>query len=171
MTNELTEKHVIRLVAMDRLEVPISSLSGKLKREKPKFAATIPMPESGIYNGDRVYARVESEDVQKARQLKEAVADFANKYPSHGKVLYGMIAEKRLKRETHMYFGTKENCKLTSDDYMGVMTDLGFTETRAADLYPELMNVSRNLRKKRNEKERSVLIGGALEELAGKDDE
>lgn len=161
--NELTEQYVIRLIAMDRLEIPISSLSGKLKREKPKFAQTIPMPESGRYNGERVYARVESEDLLKARKLKEAVADFTKKYPNPGKILQGMIAEQRQSRETHMYFGVREGCKLTADDYMGVMKDLGFSEVRAKDLYPELMKVSQNIRKKRQEAERRVLIGNGLE--------
>ncbi|MDD5700306.1 MAG: hypothetical protein PHH00_03930 [Candidatus Nanoarchaeia archaeon] len=171
MANETTERYVIKLVAMDRIEIPISSLSGKLKKGKPKFAASIPMPASGIYSGERVYARVESEDLMKARKLKDAVADFVEKYPNHGKVLQGMIAEKRLKRETHMYFGTREGCKLTADDYIEVMTDLGFTETRARDLYPELMAVSQNLRKKRKEKERRVMIGGTLEDLASGDED
>lgn len=162
--NELTEKMVIRLIATDRLEIPISSLSGKLKREKPKLAGNIPMPESGIYNGDRVYARVVSEDLMKARTMKEAVAEFAQQYPSHGKVLYGKIAEKRLQKETHLYFGTRAGCKLTADDYMGVMTDLGFTEIRSRELYPELMNVSRNLSRKRDE-ERRVLIGTLEDEI------
>lgn len=161
--NEITEQQVIQLVATDRIEIPISSMSGKLKRNKPKMAQAIAMPESGVYRGERVYARVEEEDLMKARTLKDAVREFGEKYPTHGKILAGMVAEQRLKRETHMYFGTNEGSKLTADDYMGVMTDLGFTETRARDLYPELMNVSRNIRKKRQETERSVMIGGALE--------
>ena len=51
-----------------------------------------------------------------------------------------------------------ENCRLSEGDYMGVMESLGFTQTMARNLYPELMQVSRNLSKKRDE-ERSILIG------------
>ena len=41
---------------------------------------------------------------------------------------------------------------------MGVMKSLGFTEAISRDLYPELMEVSRKLSRKRDE-ERSVMIG------------
>jgi hypothetical protein len=43
------------------------------------------------------------------------------------------------------------------------MTNLGFTETTAKRLYPELMNISRNLAKKRDEgEERSILINSII---------
>ena len=34
--NEELERRVIQLIATDRIEVPISSISGKLKKRKPK---------------------------------------------------------------------------------------------------------------------------------------
>ena len=105
-----------------------------------------------------MYARVEDEDKMKARGMKSGIEVFSEEYPRHGKILKGMIEHERAKTETHLYFGMYEGCRLTSDDYMGVMEDLGFSETRAKEFYPELMNVSRNLSKKRDE-ERSVLIG------------
>jgi hypothetical protein len=51
--------------------------------------------------------------------------------------------------------------KLTAEDYLGVMENLGFSETSARNLYPELIEVSRNLsrRKARKDEERSILIG------------
>jgi hypothetical protein len=55
-----------------------------------------------------------------------------------------------------------EGCRITSNDYMGVMTDLGFTEATARDLYPELMDVSRNLAKQRDEGERSILVNQVI---------
>ena len=57
-----------------------------------------------------------------------------------------------------MYFGMHEGKRLTESDYMGVMTGLGFTEGTARSLYPELMDVSRKLSRKRGE-ERRILIG------------
>jgi hypothetical protein len=50
------------------------------------------------------------------------------------------------------------NCRLTADDYMNVMSDLGFTEATARTLYPELMDVSRKMSRQRDE-ERSILVG------------
>lgn len=162
--NQTLEKQIITLVATDRIEIPISSLSGKLKRSKPKLAQSIPMPASGKYNGERVYARIEEQDEMKARSMKEAVAEFADQYPSHGKVLTGMIAEKRLQKEKHLYFGTQENSRLAFADYMGVMKDLGFSDIRSEGLYEELIAVSRNLQKKRGNEERSILIGKLIED-------
>ncbi len=162
--NEGLEKQVIQLIATDRIEVPISSLSGKLKRRKPAMAQSIALPESGRYTGDRVYARIESEDKMKARTMKEAIGTFSEQYPTHGKVLQGIIAEKRLQKEEHLYFGVNEGCRLTGDDYMTVMKDLGFGEVTARGLYSELIEVSRNLARKRGSPERSVLIGKTYDE-------
>jgi hypothetical protein len=161
MTNNL-EKAIIKIIATDRIDMPISSMSGKLKRAKPKMAKALNLaPYNGSFEGERVYARIADEDTEKARELKEAVADFCNEFPKYGDILRGKVAEKRVLRETHLYFGVNEGCKLTTDDYMGVMTSLGFTEKMSAELYPALMNISRNLSKKRNYEERSILIGPA----------
>ena len=58
-----------------------------------------------------------------------------------------------------MYFGMNDGCRLTAEDYVGVLTNLGFTETTAKKLYPELIEVSRKMARARNETERSVLVG------------
>lgn len=154
--NEQLERQVIELVAADRFEIPISSLSGKLKRMKPKLAAGIELP-TGSYNGQRVYARIEFEDKLKARQLKEAVAEYCEKYPKQGETLTQMIEDKRSERETHLYFGVQSGSRLTADDYLGVMANLGFTETQARNLYGPLIETSRVITKKRDE-ERSILL-------------
>ena len=155
-TNETLERQVIRLNAIDRIEIPISSLSGKLKRMKPKFASSLDIP-NGKYAGERVYARVEISDELKARQMKEAVNEFCEENPKYGQILTQKIEDKRSVRETHMYFGVNEGCRLTADDYLGVMSDLGFTEAQARNLYEPLINASRSISRKRLE-ERSVLI-------------
>ncbi|MEK6792260.1 MAG: hypothetical protein AABX96_04635 [Nanoarchaeota archaeon] len=152
------ETKVIQLIATDRIEIPISSMSGKLKRQKPKLAGDIDLGNKTSYRGERCYARIESEDLQKARGTREGIDEFTKKFPKYGSILNGMIEEKRTERETHLYFGMNENCRLSEGDYMGVMESLGFTQTMARNLYPELMQVSRNLSKKRDE-ERSILIG------------
>jgi hypothetical protein len=162
--NQETEERLRRLIATDRIHIPISSLSEKLKRRKPKLAQEIELPKKDKYNGERVYAYIETEDKMKARKMKEAIAEFVEKYPTHGKVLQGMIAEKRLKTETHLYFGVNEGCRLSDDDYMAVMKDLGFGEVTAKALYTDLIEISRNLAKKRGRPERSILIGKIDEE-------
>jgi len=58
-----------------------------------------------------------------------------------------------------MYFGMHEGRRLTAEDYMGVMRDLGFSDGVAANLYPELMDISYKMARKRDETERRILIG------------
>jgi hypothetical protein len=152
------ERQVIELIATDRIDMPISSMSGKLKRQKPKLAEGIDLGGRSRYSGERVYARVENEEKEKARGMREGVNEFARKFPQYGIILNGIIEEKRVERETHLYFGMQDGCRLTADDYLGVMRSLGFTEATARNLYPELMDISRNLSRQRNE-ERSILIG------------
>src|SRR3989344_4049182 len=129
MTENIEDK-IITLIATDRIDIPISSMSGKLKRAKPKLA----------------------------KGMAEGIELFSNEFPKYGTILRGLIEEQRALRETHLYFGVNSGCRLTADDYMGVMTGLGFSEPRARDLYPELMDASRSISRKREE-ERSVLIG------------
>ncbi|MEK6893973.1 MAG: hypothetical protein AABX10_00755 [Nanoarchaeota archaeon] len=153
-----TETKLLELIAMDRIEIPISSMSGKLKRQKPKLAGEIDLQGKAKYQGERCYARIESEDLEVARGIREGVDEFAKRFPKYGTILNGLIEEKRTEKETHLYFGMKEDCRLSEGDYMGVMQSLGFTENAARSLYPELMSVSRNLSRKRDE-ERRILIG------------
>jgi hypothetical protein len=159
MTNETLERQVIELVAADRFDIPVSSLSGKLKRMKPKLAKAIEVP-SNYFQGQRVYARVESEDCMKARGMKEGIAAFSQEYPKYGEILNSYIEGERIQKETHLYFGMQPGCRLTADDYLGVMSSLKFTDAQARALYGTLIDVSRDIASKRQEKERSVMIGG-----------
>ena len=157
---ETTERQIIELIATDRIDIPISSMSGKLKRAKPKLAKSVDLsPYKGqSFAGERCYARIESEELMKARGMRDGIEEFANRHPQYGKILNGIIEEKRVERETYLYFGVQPGCRLTADDYMGVMQSLGFTEGTARSLYPELMDISYKLSRKRGE-ERSILIG------------
>lgn len=95
----------------------------------------------------------------KARGTTEGIKAFSADYPKMGQVLQGYIDEERASKEVHMYFGMKDGCRITADDYREVMTNLGFTPAMAEELYPALMDVSRRLSKKRGE-ERRAIIGG-----------
>lgn len=156
---KILEDQIIGLIAMDRIEIPISSMSGKLKRQKPKLAKDIDLSDyKGKYQGERAYARVESEDLEVARGIKDGIAEFNKRHPKYGAELQELIDEKRSERETHLYFGLNAGSRLSEADYMGVMKSLGYTEAGARNLYPELMSVNRNISRKREE-ERRILIG------------
>jgi len=160
MTQEL-ERQIIDLVAVDRIYVPMSSFDGKLERKRPKMAKAL-VAEDGFgkkFEGERAYARVKSEDKLKARGLRDGVDKFAEEYPKYGRILNGMIEEERTKRETHLYFGMLPEKRLTQDDYMAVMQDIGLSQAKAEQFYPVVMEISRNLTRKRGSEERSVLIG------------
>ncbi len=153
------EKQIIELIATDRIDIPISSMSGKFKRIKPKLGKAINLAEyENSFAGERVYARIEENDTEKARGMKEGIEKFCEKYPKEGKILNGYIEEQRKDREINLYFGINEGCKLTEEDYLGVMENIGFTEATSKRLYPELMDISRKISRKRQE-ERSILIG------------
>jgi hypothetical protein len=153
------ERKIIQLIAADRIDIPISSMSGKLKRQKPKLAEAISIPRGTRFNGNRVYARVEVEDRLKARSMSDAVAKYCEEHPAEGRVLTQYIEDERAVKETYLHFGVQEGKRLTAEDYLGVMQNLGFSEATSRSLYPELMDISRKMQAKREYAERSILIG------------
>lgn len=152
------EQGLIRLIATDRIEIPISSMSGKLKRQKPEIARAVAEGFNLRYSGERTYAKVVEDDKMKARGMREGIESFSRDYPKYGEILQQYIDEERSLRERHLFFGMKEGCRITADDYRDVMTNLGFTPAMAEELYPALMDVSRKLSRQRSE-ERSIMIG------------
>ncbi len=152
------EGHLIRLIATDRIEIPISSVSGKLKRQKKPIALEAAGEFNVRFGGERTYARIEEKNKMKARTMKEGVEEFERRYPKYAEKLREIIKEEREKKEVYMHFGMYEGCRITADDYREVMTNLGFTPTMAEQLYPALMDVSRKISRKREE-ERSIIIG------------
>lgn len=159
MKDEQLEQQIVQLVANDRVFIPVSSLDNKLKKVRPKLAREVPLGVNESYDGERVFAYVEADDTTKARGMKEGIDLFAEQFPRYGSILKGMIEEKRAEREINLYFGLQDGRKLTSEDYVGVLQNLGFSETTSRALYPELINVSRKLSKQREEGTRSILVG------------
>lgn len=162
---DIKERQVIELIAKDRMEIPLSSLYQKVKRQKKSDATGL----AGIlgteqrFESDRVYAYAEDEDKQKARKMKEAVAEFQTRYPEAGANLQGIIEEKRMQSERHLYFGVHKGARLTTDDYVGVIQSLGLSEQVARNLYPNLLTISNKLAKAREE-ERCILVGNAKDD-------
>ena len=153
------EQEILQLIARDRLEIPLSSMYQKVKKAKQRDAKSLAERlEDARFDGERTYAFKESEDKERARGMKEAVAEFAQEFPKYGQILLGKVAEKRTLAEEHLYFGVQQGCRLTTDDYISVMQSVGLTESVARGLYPDLINVSRKLAKAREE-ERSIIVG------------
>jgi len=152
------EGHLIKLIATDRIEIPISSMSGRLKRQKKPIAQEAAKEFNVRYQGDRTYAKVVEQDKMKARGMKDGVAEFGKRYPKYGQILGDIIDEERKSHEKHLLFGMYDKCRITADDYREVMTNLGFTPAMSEELYPALMDVSRKISRKREE-ERSIMIG------------
>lgn len=153
------ENEVIKLIARDRLEIPLSSMYQKVRKVKKKDAQNLAdLIGKREFVCERAYAFVKTEDKERARGLKEAVAEFSAEFPKYGQILQGKIAEKRIFAEDHLYFGVNPGCRLSTDDYVSVMQSLGLSEQVAKNLYPDLINVSRKLANAR-EDERSLLVG------------
>jgi hypothetical protein len=153
------EQQIITLIAQDRLEIPLSSMYQKVKKAKVKDAKGLAaILGASRFQSSRAYAFVETEDKERARGMKDAVAEFCQEFPKYGEILQGKITEKRVLAEQHLYFGVTPGSRLSTEDYIEVLQSLGLSEQAARNLYPDLINVSRKLAREREE-ERSVLVG------------
>jgi hypothetical protein len=155
---ENTEQQLIALIATDRLHIPISSLEGKFKRRKIKFASEIELP-TGRFQGPRTYAYEQDEEGKKARGMAAGIKEFCDRHPNYGDELRGLIAEQRTTREPTLYFGMNEGCRLTGEDYLAVLGDIGFSEAQAQRFYEPLIEASRKISRARADGQRSILIG------------
>jgi len=154
------EKIVRKLVAINNLKVPLSSLYQKAKKIENEFAL-------GIQNyvlqkadfGNSIQAFVEDEEKQKARGMREGISEFEKQFPRYGRILNGLIEEKRTEREIYLKYGLNDGYTLADSEYVSVMRDIGLSDSEAAHVFPELMNASYRLQKKKKEGLRSILIG------------
>jgi len=157
MVNDL-ERQIISLVATDRLYVPSSSFDGKLERSRPKIAEAIASKRRS-YTGERTHMRVKDRDHNKARGMRHGIETFTERFPKYGAILNGIIQEERTVREKHLYFGMNEGKRLTNDDYLAVLTDMGMGPVIAERYCEVALDISRTLMKKREETDRRILIG------------
>jgi hypothetical protein len=162
MTNERTEpeKLVRKLVAMNDLRIPLSSLYQKNKKIEKNYA-------SGISNyvgqtadfGNSVSAYIEKTEKQKARGMEDGIEEFSKQYPRYGNILKGLIDEKRAKSEVYLNYGLNQGYKLNDNEYISVMRDVGLTDEEASIMFPKLMDISARLKKKQKPGLRDILIG------------
>ncbi|MFH1248731.1 MAG: hypothetical protein V1660_01110 [archaeon] len=157
MTQRIENK-VIGLIAVDRIDISLSSMHQKLARKRKSLAESVAESVVDSYSSERVFADVITEDNNKARGYKEGVKEFASQYPKYGKILSGMIEQKRSEKDTYLEFGINPGKKLASGDYITVMTGIGLTENQAIKMYPAISEVSRKLQNAKDER-RSILLG------------
>jgi hypothetical protein len=162
MTNEKTEpeKLVRKLVAMNDLRIPFSSLYQKNKKIEKEYALGISnyVGQNADF-GNSVSANVEKTEKQKARGMEEGIEEFSKQYPRYGNILKGLIDEKRAKKEVYLNYCVNLGYKLNDNEYVSVMRDLGLTDEEAGIMFPKLMGISARLKKKQKEGLREILIG------------
>jgi len=157
------EKLVRKLVAINNIRTPLSSLYQKGKKTEGEYA-------QGIYNllmqsgkkadlGNSIVAYIEDKDKKKARGMEAGIKEFSKKYPKYGQILKKIVKNKRKASEIHLRYDIKEGYILADSEYVSVIKDLGLTNQEAAHIYPELISISGRLRKKNKKGPRSILIG------------
>ena len=153
------EKYVRWLIASDILYRPLKSLGEKGLRRLDKTAGEISdLLKDKEEIGERVFAKVERKDEEKARTLREGISAFKKRYPLYGNILEDMIAEKRTKSNRYLIYGLQEGFKLGEEDYVRVMMDLGFDRREASSVYPHVIAVSERLKKAKVQAQRGILL-------------
>jgi hypothetical protein len=155
--NEL-EKNVRDMIAYDILQAPLSSFYQKAKRRKNDLSEVIVAQIEDGETGERIIARLETREQEKARTMKEGIEAFKNKHPRYGNLLEGLIAEKRLQKNRILVYGVQEKFKLGDADYVRVLQDLDLDKRTASMLYPRLKKLSDTLGKAKEASYREMLV-------------
>ncbi|MBI2046707.1 hypothetical protein HYT26_00890, partial [Candidatus Pacearchaeota archaeon] len=100
----------------------------------------------------------EKPEEMKARTQNEGIDEFCKKYPQYGKILNGLIEEKRMGRCNYLVYRLKEGYKLSEEDYVKVIRDLGFDEREAAAIYSHILSYSERVGKAGESNERTILL-------------
>ncbi len=152
------EKYIRNMVALDILSKPLSSLGGKAERRRDKNAKEISDLIKEKEYGERIFARIEKRDEEKARTLREGIDVFNKEYSKYGIILEGMIKETRIQSNKYLIYGVQKGYSLGSEDYIRVMKDLGFERETACAMYPHLKEVSAKMGKANELEERLILL-------------
>lgn len=152
------ENRIRRLVAGDITYRVLKSLGDKGDRRLKKRAKEIVVLLDEEEPNDRFYARIERIEEEKAKTIREGVNAFKKKYKSHGKILEGFIAKTRIERNKNLVYGLNEGYKLSEEDYVQIIMDLGFERREAAAMYPHILAISERLKKADEHKERTILL-------------
>ncbi len=153
------EKRVRRLIAGDITYRVLKSLGDKGTRRLNKRAANIvELLEKGEEPNNRFFAEIKVIPEQKARTMKEGIDAFKQKYPNYGKILEGLIAEKRERKNKNLVYLLSKGYNLSEEDYVQVIMNLGFEKREASSMYPHILAISERLGKADEYKERTILL-------------
>lgn len=165
---ETQESRVRRLIAYDMLDIPLNALHKRIDRQHKNLAVELgEMYDQGTDFGS-AQVSVEYENHQRARAMREAIDEFCAENPVLGRSLQMKIETKRTMRETYLCYGLPDDSRISKQDYLGVMEDIGLSASQAENLYPRLLETSYSLQKVRgksttHEGLRKVLIGKSEE--------
>ncbi len=152
------EVTIRNMVAYDILSKPFNSLGQKSDRRKDKLSGEAAGLLRDEQASERIIARIETRDEEKARTMREGIDAFKKSHPKYGSVLEGMIQEKRMQKNKYLVFGIAEGFKLGDQDYRRVMVELGMTSREADAMYLHLLEISDRLGKARENSLRSILL-------------
>lgn len=152
------EKRVRRLIAGDITYKVLKSLGDKGDRRLKKRAAEIVNLLDEEEPGNRFYARIETSKEEKSKTLREGINAFKKKYSSYGKILEGLIAEKRIQRNKNLVYRLNKGYNLSEEDYVQIIVDLGFERREASAIYPHILAISERLGKADEQMERTILL-------------
>lgn len=146
------------LVAYDIMSKPLCSLGQKADRRKDKLAAEVARLLREGEEFERVDVGIERKSEEKARTLREGIDEFEKKYPNYGKILEGIIQEKRAKSNRYLCYKIKQGYNLGAESYRRIMKDLGLTIQEADAMYPHLKDISDRLGKAGENELRTILL-------------
>ena len=153
------EKRVRKSIAGDITSKVLKSLGDKGDRRLKKGAKEIVnLLNEGEEPNYRFCVEIKKTKEEKARTLREGINAFKKKYSRYGNILEGLIAEKRIKRNKNLVYRLNKGYKLSEEDYVQVMMDLGFEKREASAMYPHILAFSERLGKADEQLERTILI-------------
>jgi hypothetical protein len=142
------------LTALDDLRTPFSSGYQKLYGKQRRMAKDIQLRmDAGMGFGDAFDVAYCNQG--RSRAYNQAVLEHSFEGQTVGRKILPKIGSLRAQRETYLTF----NGAPTEGDYMKVLTDCKFTQQQAAAILPTMLEVSENLRAKKPEGLRSILVG------------
>lgn len=153
------ENKVRRLIAGDITYRVLKSLGDKGDRRLHKKAVEIVyLLNKGEEPNDRFFVGIEKTEKEKAKTMRQGINAFKKKYSSYGKILEGLIAQKRIERNKNLVYGLNEEYHLSEEDYVQIIMDLGFEKREASAMYPHILAISERLGKADEQRERTILI-------------
>jgi len=153
------EKGVRRLIAGDITYRVLKNLGEKgIRRLNKRAKEIVNLLDEGEEPNNRFYIKIERDKEEKARTTKEGINAFKKQYSRYGKILEGLIAEKRIKRNKNLVYRLNKGYNLSEEDYVKIIMDLGFEKREASAMYPHILAFSERLKKADGQMKRTILL-------------